>query len=194
MTKECSKCLISKELSGFYKDKQKSNGCTSKCKSCMNSDVQIYQKTNKKKIADYQKRYQKKDKYKEYKKEYRKQYNAIHRSERAAQVKERRNSDINFKLTHALRRRLTSAIKRNQRTGSAVRDLGCSIEEFKVYLSLSFQPGMSWKNYGKWHIDHKMPLSKFDLTKRKELLKACHYTNLQPLWAIDNLKKGDRIK
>ena len=49
---------------------------------------------------------------------------------------------------------------------------------------------MAWKNYGKWHIDHIIPLDSFDLTIREQLLEACHFTNLQPLWEEDNLKKG----
>ncbi len=51
---------------------------------------------------------------------------------------------------------------------------------------------MSWDNYGEWHIDHIVPLSSFDLTDKSQVNKVCHYTNLQPLWAIDNLRKGDR--
>jgi hypothetical protein len=101
--------------------------------------------------------------------------------------------DINFKLSNSLRSRLWHALKDNQKTGSAVKDLGCSIGEFKLYLESKFQPGMTWSNYSYrgWHIDHIVPISKFNLSSREELLKACHYTNLQPLWMQDNLKKGD---
>jgi len=93
----------------------------------------------------------------------------------------------------SLRSRLCAALKNDYKTGSAVRDLACSIEEFKRHLESKWQEGMSWDNYGLkgWHIDHVKPLSKFDLTSPEELKKACHYTNLQPLWAEDNIKKGD---
>lgn len=110
-------------------------------------------------------------------------------------VRKRRNIDIQFKLSKSLRSRLKSAIKYNQKVGSAVRDLGCSIEDLKKYLESSFQPGMTWDNYGQfgWHIDHIKPLYGFDLTNREQLLEACHYTNLQPLWWRENLSKGARI-
>jgi hypothetical protein len=106
--------------------------------------------------------------------------------------KKRYQTDINFKLSKSLRSRLSHAIRDNQKTGSAVKDLGCSVGEFKVYLESKFHPEMSWDNYGPkgWHIDHILPLSKFDLSNHEELKKACHYTNLQPMWAEDNWSKG----
>lgn len=85
------------------------------------------------------------------------------------------------------------AIKVNAKSGSAVRDLGCSVDFLKTYLESLFQSGMSWDNWtlNGWHIDHISPLSSFNLSNRDELLKACHYTNLQPLWAKDNLAKSN---
>lgn len=111
--------------------------------------------------------------------------------------KERKKNDPLFKLATVLRTRLWMALKHDWKTGSAVRDLGCTIEELKLYLESKFLPGMTWGNHGKgddkWHIDHIIPLASFDLTDRVQFLKACHYTNLQPLWAIDNMKKGSKI-
>jgi hypothetical protein len=106
----------------------------------------------------------------------------------------RKKVDIGFRFSLNLRGRLKQAFKNNYKGGSAVRDLGCSIEELKQHLEFKFQPGMSWDNYGiyGWHIDHIVPLSNFDLSDPEQLKKACHYTNLQPLWAKDNLKKGNR--
>lgn len=101
-----------------------------------------------------------------------------------------KSSALNTKIAKYLRNRLRRAVFRNQKSGSAVQDLGCSITEFIKYLEFKFQLGMNWENYGQWHIDHIIPLIKFNLGKREEFLKACHYTNLQPLWAKENLVKG----
>ncbi len=118
------------------------------------------------------------------------------------EVKERKNrikrekikNDINFKLSENLRSRLFMAIRNGCKTGSAVRDLGCSIEELKSYLFDKFKPGMTWDNYGShWHIDHVLPLNHFNLRDRDELLVACNFKNLQPLWAKENFSKGARI-
>lgn len=110
-----------------------------------------------------------------------------------SQQTNRKQEDINFKLTRNLRSRLWIAIKRNYKSGSAIQDLGCTIDFLKKYLESQFQEGMSWSNYGEWHIDHVIPLSSFDLTDRTQFLKACHYTNLQPLWAVDNIKKSNKF-
>jgi predicted transcriptional regulator len=65
--------------------------------------------------------------------------------------------------------------------------------ELKLHIETKFTDGMNWDNYGKWHIDHIYPLSKLNLQEKQDLAKACHYTNLQPLWAKDNLVKSDII-
>lgn len=72
---------------------------------------------------------------------------------------------------------------------------GCTIEELKNYIGSQFQEGMNWENYGLygWHIDHKKTIASFDLTNREQFLEACHYSNLQPLWANDNLKKSNKL-
>ena len=107
----------------------------------------------------------------------------------------RYNTDIYFKLRSSLRTRLNKAIKGIYKSGSAVTNLGCSIKEFKVYLESKFQPGMTWDNWGVkgWHIDHIVPLTYFNLIDPEQLKRACHYSNLQPLWAKDNLKKTNKI-
>lgn len=109
---------------------------------------------------------------------------------------ERREEDLVFRIKKALRGRLRSAIKGRQKRGSAVKDLGCSIDEVIQYLESKFLPGMSWENWALhgWHIDHIIPLSRFNLTDPDEVKRACHYTNLQPLWAFENLSKGAKLK
>jgi hypothetical protein len=106
--------------------------------------------------------------------------------------------DPSHRLRHYLRVRLDKALKGNFKVGSFVRDLGCTVPELKLHLELKFQPGMSWDNWGngpdKWNLDHIKPLSSFDLINREQFLKACHWTNLQPLWWIDNVKKGDKFE
>lgn len=102
------------------------------------------------------------------------------------------SENIKFKITSILRSRLYYAIKHKSKKGSAVKLLGCSVEEFKKYLETLFSQGMSWDNHSKWHIDHIKPLSSFNLEDAEQLKIACHYRNLQPLWAIDNLCKSSK--
>lgn len=112
--------------------------------------------------------------------------------------KQRYNTNPTYRLSVNLRNRLYEALKNNIKTGSAVKDLGCSIEELKKHLEDKFyfnsetREIMSWDNYGSWHIDHIRPLASFNLSDPEELKKACHYSNLQPLWAKDNLEKKDK--
>jgi hypothetical protein len=96
------------------------------------------------------------------------------------------------KIAQLLRNRLDSALHDNAKSGSAVRDLGCSIEEFKIYIESKFKEGMSWDNWGRrgWHLDHIKPISSFNLLDKDQFLEACNYRNLQPLWWYENFRKG----
>lgn len=111
------------------------------------------------------------------------------------QRRERRKirlKDPAFRLERNLRKRVYSAVRgRTIKSDQTAALIGCSFSNLRLYLARQFQPGMSWENYGPvWHVDHIKPCAKFDLTD-PEQQKACfHYTNLQPLWASDNLRKG----
>ena len=106
----------------------------------------------------------------------------------------RLNNDIEFRLKKNLRARVNNVIKKGYKAGSAVRDLGCSPRELKLFIESKWQYGMTWGNYGLsgWHIDHIIPLCKFNLLDSIQFKKAVHYTNLQPLWANDNWSKGGK--
>jgi hypothetical protein len=125
-----------------------------------------------------------------------KDYKKTNRVKRNSYENNKKKTDIQYKLKSSLRTRLYQSINGNFKAGSAVRDLGCTVEQLKQYLESKFLPGMSWDNWTHdgWHIDHIKPLDSFDLIDRNQLLEACHYTNLQPLWAKDNLVKSNKLK
>lgn len=183
MTKFCFSCNIEKYYNEFYKNNHHKDGLATYCKICDKAKTKQYQIKNKNKVNLRQKDYRKNfpERYKKYQK--------INYKWLSDKIK----FDINYKLKSNLRTRINIAIKRNYKSGSAVKDLGCSIEDFKKYIESKFQEGMSWNNYGKWHLDHIYPLSKVNLTDKEQFLKVTHYTNYQPLWAIDNIKKGNKI-
>lgn len=96
--------------------------------------------------------------------------------------KEKYDNDLNFKLKHILRCRINKIIKYN-RNESSIEILGCTINDFKTHIENNFKDGMTWDNYSYygWHIDHIIPLS--SANSDEELMKLCHYSNLQPLWS-----------
>jgi hypothetical protein len=106
---------------------------------------------------------------------------------------ERYHTDINFKLKMNLSRRIRQFICKNGQ--NTIELIGCSIDELKQHLQSLFQKDMNWKNYGKngWHIDHILPCASFDLTDLTQRKKCFHYSNLQPLWAADNIRKSDKV-
>lgn len=105
--------------------------------------------------------------------------------------KNRYATDDNYKTIQKLRKTITNAIKRtgNSKNKRVEDILGCSLEYFKEYISNQFQDGMSWDNWGEWHLDHIIPIS--NAHNEQEAYELNRFTNFQPLWAEDNLRKGD---
>ena len=103
--------------------------------------------------------------------------------------------DVNFKVGLNLRSRIKTAIKKQygKKAYNSIKLLGCTIKEVRNHLESQFVTGMSWNNYGEWHIDHIRPCASFDLTDPEQQKQCFHYTNLQPLWAKDNLSKGAKF-
>lgn len=179
--KVCIKCLEEKSIEGFSLEKRKLNNVLYRrntCKQCR------YKSENKEKgrLRDsrFNAKRNKTEKYKQWRKTY--EYKRYH-------------TDIQFRLAYILRRRLKIALKNNAKTGKTLEYLGCSLEEFRTYLESKFTKEMTWNNQGSyWHIDHIKPLALFDLSDDTHVKQACHYTNLQPLEAKENLKKGAKYE
>ena len=108
--------------------------------------------------------------------------------------RKRLKTDMNWVLKKRLRNRLRQALKGISKSKSTMELLGVPHMDFlKTWIECKFKEGMTWENRHLWHIDHIKPCSSFDLTKPEEQAKCFHYTNLQPLWASENLSKGNRI-
>jgi hypothetical protein len=127
------------------------------------------------------------------KEEYAKHYKKRRRELRA---KEPIVKKIPDKIRTLIRNSLSMRAFRREDTKTE-KILGCSIVDFIKYLESKFEPGMQWENYGngygKWNIDHIIPISKFNLTNEDEILKAFNYKNCQPMMSIENIKKGNKI-
>jgi hypothetical protein len=112
--------------------------------------------------------------------------------EKAKEWQKKNMGDVGFRTKKRLRGRIYVALKRGIKSDGTMQLLGCTIEKFKSYFEALFTEGMNWDVYlaGGIHIDHIIPCKHFDLTDPDQQKKCFHYTNLQPLWELDNLKKG----
>ena len=196
--KVCSKCKVEKEFSEFSKNKNKKNGLHSSCKMC---DKQ-WRVDNSDELKQY--RLDNSDKRKESTKqwylnnpEYRKKYNKKYSSENKDKInkykKNRKLTNPFLKISHNICSLIGSSIKKQGYTKKSrtYEILGCSYEDFKINLESQFTEGMTWDNYGKWHLDHIYPVSR--AIDEEHLIKLNHHTNFQPLWAEDNFKKSNNI-
>jgi hypothetical protein len=120
-----------------------------------------------------------------------------HRARRNASILAWRHSKPEYRLAHNLRNRLTRALKGLNKSESTQQLLGCSIGDFRLHIESNWEPGMSWDNYGhgvgKWGLDHMIPCAIFDLSKPEHQRRCFHFSNIRPMWAIANIKKGKKL-
>jgi hypothetical protein len=107
--------------------------------------------------------------------------------------KERKKIDVGYKMLCNLRTRLYQALKKLKKSDSTMKLTGCTLEQLKKHIESKFKDRMSWDNYGVWHIDHIIPCAQFDLSDPEQQKICFHYTNLQPMWGEDNMRKGARL-
>ena len=131
-----------------------------------------------------------KEKHKELKQKWIKNNEEKYKKNRNEKLREKRKTDPVFRITENLRSRIRGTIQKGYKSAHSMELLGCSREELMAHIESQFTEGMTWDKYGTFHIDHIKPCSAFNLLDPEEQRKCFHYTNLQPLWAIDNLKKG----
>lgn len=225
-SKKCFSCKTEKQLTYFSKNSSKKDGLGTECKECSEKYGKEYRKLHKNKTKEYNDQYR--ELHREEKLEYDKEYYQTHRTERKQYLldnvdtlkqkrkeyrkehkkeireyrRQRKQSNISAKIADNLRTRVRCALKNEQKSGSAVRDLGCSVGDLKLWLEQQFHSHqktgeqMTWDNYGfyGWHIDHVVPLVCFDLTDQKQFKKACHWFNLRPLWSDENWSRSKFIK
>jgi len=182
---------VEKELKEFHKDKKGKYGVRSQCNSCRaerhkecypknKEQIKEYYERNKETILRQQKEYRTSNKVSERRKKHQRKYE-----------RERRQNDPVYRMISNYRCRTSHTYK--NKVKSTIELLGCTGIELANHLEKQFQEGMTHDNYGEWHIDHIKPIASFDLSNPQEAEKCFHYTNLQPLWAEDNLSKADKL-
>jgi len=190
-------------LSEFYKDKSRLNGYDCRCKEC----AKARSRKNSKKNPDYMKNYNREwlNKNPNYKKEWReKNPNYLspcrienpnyHNEYMKKYMNNRYKIDSMFRLNHNMANGICKSLKSNK-NGSWLSLILYTLEQLKEHLENLFLLGMTWENYGKWHIDHLIPLSlwRFEKAEDREFKQCWALANLQPLWGKDNLIKGNKV-
>ena len=204
--KTCTKCKKEKTFAEFHKSKGEKDGFFNYCKVCKSAYQKKWEQKNKEKRAAYHKEWENQNKEKRVasKKEwdkqnkervaaYSKEYRQQNKKQKAAYYRNRFRTDPLYRLTHNLRSRVRDALNGKTKSASTIKLLGCEPEFAIAHIESQFLSGMSWDNYGEWHVDHITPCAAFNMEIEEHQYQCFHYTNLQPLWAKQNLLKNDRI-
>lgn len=194
--KKCIDCKLEKTRDCFNKHRDRTDGFQDFCRECSKIRWQkkiaggYAEKHRESARNDYYKnREQRKKKANEY---YYANKEVVLKKQLAKQ-KERLQQDPEYRLSRRLRNRLYYALKRKswKKNTKFAEYIGCTLEELKLHLEKQFVDGMSWENMGLWHVDHKIPL--VSAQNEEEMYKLCHYSNLAPMWAKENIKKGSKV-
>jgi hypothetical protein len=198
-TKICSKCNEEKNICEFNKSTSNKDGLVSFCKECrrinyLNNKEKVLEQTKLWKLNNKEKLLSQYNKDKEKILLQQKKYYYNNKEKVINRIinyqKNKINEDNLFKLKKTIQRTIRRYIKNKKFTTTEI--IGCNYNSFKIYFESLFTEGMSWDKLGyEIHIDHIIPLS--SAKTEDELYKLNHYTNLQPLWAKDNLIKGNKL-
>lgn len=212
--KKCSKCnkIFYANLYNFFAEKRGLYGLRSKCKICFQAEIKAIKAIpkNRKKAKIAGKKYYAENK-KQCAERWQKYYKANteqlkkkatdwskNNLDKRRSIDRKRRKDIGFRLGSNISRSIRQSLFRhNGKNGAPWESLvGFTIEQLKKHIEKRFTGEMTWNNYGLWHIDHKIPQSVFNFTKPEhEDFKRCWaLSNLQPMWALDNISKGARLK
>jgi hypothetical protein len=173
MNKKCSKCQHTKPTTNFGFDKSRKDNLHPYCLQCKRELSKSYRVSNPDNNAIY----------------YQANRNKIIKRTIAYESR-KRASDPTFRILKNCRRRISHALVDGYKSANTIELIGCSVEQLKTHLQSQFQSGMTWENYGQWHVDHIKPCVSFNLNDPNQQRACFHYSNLQPLWAKDNLSKG----
>jgi len=186
--KQCNKCNEVKELDQYHKCSRNVGGLVQVCKKCRNDQQRAYRIVHADKIRERKALYYLANKEK---------FQAYHEKNKPrilerqyARNKKRYHLDPAYRLSAILRGRLHKALNGNAKAASTLELLGCTAEHARFHIESQFTEGMTWENI---HVDHIQPCASFDLEDPSEQRKCFHYSNLQPLFASDNLRKSDKI-
>lgn len=200
--KRCYKCKTNKDYSQFYKCKSRKDGFDDICKKCSKKKNEIRREKYSHRCIDEIQIPEKKKCYKckiqksskEFYKDKNQKCGLNSRCKSCCRMhfKEFRKKSEAYRLGCSIRWRLRGVLKRIgvAKSDKIISLLGCSLKFFREHIERQFKEGMTWENRSLWHIDHIKPLASFDLKNPEHQKQATHYTNLQPLWAKDNLTKG----
>lgn len=191
--KNCPKCKQIKAIEDFSKDKHKASGFKSWCKICSSNHNKVWRKNNPEKVKNQYLKWGQSEKGKEYNKKWMQEHSTLIK-ERERKRSAKRRSTPKGKITSAIGNAIRHSLKENKGGNHWESIVGYTITDLIFHLEKYFTEGMTWNNYGDWHIDHKTPIAHFNFNtfNDTDFKKCWSLDNLQPLWARDNILKGTK--
>jgi len=193
-TRLCNHCNLEKEINLFETTKQ--------CKKCRNKKRntpeqkerrKLYRQKNREKLRIGRNRWAKRNRERD--NGYKQKWRANNKNKEYEYQKNRRKTNVGYRIAQNLRHRVWLALEGGVKSKPTKKMLGCSIDEFKIYLESRFIEGMTWDNYGEngWHVGHILPCRLFDLSNPKEQEICFNYKNLKPQWGTENSTENDKL-